>query len=149
LVPALVYVGNTSNDAYVLLSTTADGAWGGSEQVLPNSTYLDDAGVYNQCIGAIADPDGNLLVFAIAEDRNHILFWKCNGGQPPTEPKILDLSAPIYGTAAKGLPFEVSVVHGKPTIGWMETDSVARMRWAQFDTYDCSNPIAGSYTVNA
>jgi hypothetical protein len=147
LVPALVYIGQTSLDAYVLLSTTVDGAWAGTETILPNSTLLDDStGVIVDTIGAITDPDGNLIVVAIATDSEQFIMWKCNGAVPPAEPKLLDIGADISG--AKTSPFEFTVIHGKPTLGWTDTNSTARLRWVQFDSYDCDQVINVEYFVH-
>jgi hypothetical protein len=155
LVPVAVYVGGitTAADVYVCEASDVDGAaWSTSETMFPNSTILDDQGVYAGAqigaLGAIADPDGNLIVVTIAQDRNNILVWRCVGATPPSEPHVLDIAS-YMGTAGKTSGMGFAVVHGKPTLAWLETDTVTRMRFCQFNDYNMNHMVHIEYAAHA
>jgi hypothetical protein len=150
-----VYVGGitTAADVYVCEASDVDGAaWSTSETMFPNSTILDDQGVYAGAqigaLGAIADPDGNLIVVTIAQDRNNILVWRCVGATPPSEPHVLDIAS-YMGTAGKTSGMGFAVVHGKPTLAWLETDTVTRMRFCQFNDYNMNHMVHIEYAAHA
>jgi hypothetical protein len=155
IVPVAVYIGGvtTAADVYVCEASDVDAAaWSTSETMFPNSTILDDQGVYCGInlgvLGAIADPDGNLIVVAIAQDMNHFLVWKCVGATPPSEPLVLDISSQILSiTANKMSGFGFEVVHGKPTMAWTESDGVLRLRWVQFNDFSMAHMIHMEYAV--
>ena len=154
-VPAIVYIGETTLDVNVCISDDVDGVvWPATETTFPNSTILDDAGVYEDTsignLGAIVDPDGNLIVIAVATDRNHFLVWKCDGATPPSEPHVLDICNDQFTTSSKGAhAFGFKVIHGKPTMAWVETEAAARVRWCQFEDYNMNQMIHCEYTVHA